>query len=48
MSNTTETMPETTIRIDPVPGRGQRRVRVAVMQRRDRRASGYRADRQRP
>ena len=31
MSNTTETMPETTIRIDPVPGRGQRRVRVAVM-----------------
>ena len=31
MSNTTETMPETTIRIDPMPGRGQRRVRVAVM-----------------
>ncbi len=31
MSNTTDTMPETTIRIDPVPGRGQRRVRVAVM-----------------
>ena len=31
MSNTTETMPETTIRIDPVPGRGRRRVRVAVM-----------------
>jgi hypothetical protein len=25
-------MPETTIRIDPVPGRGRRRVRVAVMQ----------------
>ena len=31
MSNTTETIPETTIRIDPVPGRGRRRVRVAVM-----------------
>ncbi len=30
MSNTTETTPEITIRIDPVPGRGQRRVRVAV------------------
>ena len=31
MSTTTEQTPETTIRIDPVPGRGRRRVRVAVM-----------------
>ena len=31
MSTTTETTLETTIRIDPVPGRGRRRVRVAVM-----------------
>ncbi len=31
MSTTTEQTPETTIRIDPVPGRGRRRVCVAVM-----------------
>ncbi len=31
MSTTTEQTPETTIRIDPVPGRGRRRVRVAVV-----------------
>ena len=31
MSTTTEQTPETTIRIDPVPGRGRRRVRVAIM-----------------
>ena len=31
MSTTTEQTPETTIRIDPMPGRGRRRVRVAVI-----------------